>query len=56
MVCPITQGDHNNKAYSEQGITKEISYIWMNVLLYHFISQWFTHMSNLQIQFGARLR
>jgi len=35
-------------------LLKEISYIWMNTLLYYFISQWYAHMLNLQIQFGAR--
>ena len=46
-----------SKAYSVLGIIKRnFIYIWMNVLLYYFISQWYAHMLNLQILFGARIR
>ena len=48
-----------NKAYSVLGIiNSNVICIWMNVLLYHFISQWYALVSNklMLIQFGASLR
>jgi len=46
-----------NKAYSVLGIIKRnFIYIWMNALLYYFVSQWYARMLNLQIRSGARIR